>query len=90
MSDEKLTSMLYDRNQIQTIIDHGFNYHLPGVTVDMIAKLVNEVGAPTYNRTPIFTTKKRRISKKWTVQNGSYCVISRQPRSLKRRYRQIN
>ena len=52
----------YELDDFQQIINEGFDCGLPQDTISMISLLAEEVGAPTYVKTPVF--EKRDIHKK--------------------------
>ena len=45
---------IYNYNDIENISNEGFELHLPEETVNYIALIAEQVGDPTYIRTPIF------------------------------------
>ena len=52
----------YDMNDYEEITNAGFICNLTQDTLDMISKLSEQVGAPTYIKTPIFLKKESRVS----------------------------
>jgi len=52
----------YDMNDYEEITNAGFICNLTQETLDMISKLSEQVGAPTYIKTPIFLKKESRVS----------------------------
>ena len=54
----------YTIDDFTDIEDGGFKYELPKETIDIINTLSDMVGAPSYNKTPIFIKKDRRSLKK--------------------------
>ena len=60
---------IYNFNDIENISNEGFELHLPEETVNYIALIAEQVGDPTYIRTPIFYKKsKKKQSKQLTVE----------------------
>lgn len=54
--------MKYNLNDFKVIISGGFDVTLPDFTISTINELANQVGSPTYIRTPIFQ-KLESVSK---------------------------
>jgi hypothetical protein len=52
----------YDMNDYEEITNAGFICNLTQDTLDMISKLSEQVGAPTYIKTPIFLKKESRVA----------------------------
>jgi hypothetical protein len=52
----------YDINDYEEITNAGFICNLTQDTLDMISKLSEQVGAPTYIKTPIFLKKESRVA----------------------------
>jgi hypothetical protein len=52
----------YSLQDFRTIISNGFQFELPDVTLKLINELSNEVGSPTYVKTPIFQKKENLLS----------------------------
>jgi hypothetical protein len=52
----------YDMNDYEEITNAGFICNLTQETLDMISKLSEQVGAPTYIKTPIFLKKESRVA----------------------------
>jgi len=52
----------YDMNDYEEITNAGFICNLTQETLDIISKLSEQVGAPTYIKTPIFLKKESRVS----------------------------
>lgn len=52
----------YSLQDFRTIISNGFQFELPDVTLKLINELSNEVGSPTYVKTPIFQKKEMLLS----------------------------
>jgi hypothetical protein len=52
----------YDMNDYEEITNAGFICNLTQKTLDIISKLSEQVGAPTYIKTPIFLKKESRIA----------------------------
>ena len=48
---------LYTLDYINDIIFNGFNYNISDNVTDIISSLSQEVGAPNYTKTPVFTKK---------------------------------
>ena len=60
---EALKKMIqYDMNDYEEITNAGFICNLTQKTLDIISKLSEQVGAPTYIKTPIFLKKDTRIA----------------------------
>lgn len=60
---------IYNFNDIENISNEGFELHLPEETVNYIALIAEQVGDPTYIRTPIFYKKsKKKQSKQLTAE----------------------
>ena len=53
---------LYDLGDFEKIINQGFVCGLPEETIDIISLLAEEVGAPSYVKTPVF--EKREVYRK--------------------------
>ena len=51
----------YDMNDYDEIMNAGFLCNLTQETLDIISKLSEQVGAPTYIKTPIFLKKESRV-----------------------------
>ena len=49
-----MTNMRYTLEQIKTISFNGFNFEFSTETMDLISKLAQQVGSPSYIKTPIF------------------------------------
>jgi hypothetical protein len=54
----------YNLSHVFDIINTGFEYNLPDKTIDVISLLSEQVGAPSYVRTPIFNKKDNKRKKK--------------------------
>lgn len=52
----------YDMNDYEEIMNAGFICNLTQDTLDIISKLSEQVGAPTYIKTPIFLKKESRVA----------------------------
>ena len=52
----------YDMNDYEEITNAGFICNLTQETLDIISKLSEQVGAPTYIKTPIFLKKESRVA----------------------------
>jgi len=52
----------YDMNDYEEITNAGFICNLTQDTLDIISKLSEQVGAPTYIKTPIFLKKESRVA----------------------------
>jgi len=61
---------IYSEADIITIRNNGFDFTLPEETIDTISKISDQVGAPSYIKTPIFP--KSRTNKKNNVSNAPY------------------
>ena len=60
---EALKKMIqYDMNDYEEITNAGFICNLTQKTLDIISKLSEQVGAPTYIKTPIFLKKDTRVA----------------------------
>ena len=57
-------SIRYTLDDFIEIEEDGFVYNLPEETLELINKLSDMVGAPSYNKTPIFLKKEKRVNKK--------------------------
>ena len=57
----------YDLDDFEDIINNGFVCTLPSETISIISTLAEEVGAPTYVKTPVF--EKRDMHKKRRIGN---------------------
>ena len=65
---EALKKMIqYDMNDYEEITNAGFICNLTQKTLDIISKLSEQVGAPTYIKTPIFLKKDTRVAGKHRV-----------------------
>jgi len=69
----------YDLSDFEDIMNQGFTCMLPSETIDIISTLAEEVGAPTYVKTPVF--EKRDIYKK--RRNGSQNVSDTEWESIR-------
>ena len=69
----------YDLSDFEDIINQGFACALPNDTINMISTLAEEVGAPTYVKTPVF--EKRDMYKK--RRNGSQNVSDTEWESIR-------
>jgi hypothetical protein len=49
----------YSLKDFQNIIFNGFQLELPNTTLKLINELSNEVGSPTYIKTPIFQKREQ-------------------------------
>jgi hypothetical protein len=59
---EVLKKMIqYDMNDYEEIMNAGFTCNLTQETLNIISKLSEQVGAPTYIKTPIFLKKEGRV-----------------------------
>ena len=66
----------YDLNNIDGIINEGFEYTLPTDTVALISLLSEQVGAPSYVRTPIFNKKDiKRKRKNQEISDADWDAI---------------
>ncbi|MHA2082115.1 MAG: hypothetical protein ACXABD_00035 [Candidatus Thorarchaeota archaeon] len=61
----------YDLNDFQDIINQGFVCSLPEDTINIISLLAEEVGAPTYVKTPVFEKREMHKKKKGATQSVS-------------------
>jgi hypothetical protein len=59
---------IYNFNDIENISNEGFELHLPEETVNYIALIAEQVGDPTYIRTPIFYKKSKKKTKQPTAE----------------------
>jgi len=59
---------IYNFNDIENISNEGFELHLPEETVNYIALIAEQVGDPTYIRTPIFYKKSKKKTKQLTAE----------------------
>jgi len=59
---------IYNFNDIENISNEGFELHLPEETVNYIALIAEQVGDPTYIRTPIFYKKSKKKQIKLTPE----------------------
>jgi len=59
---------IYNFNDIENISNEGFELHLPEETVNYIALIAEQVGDPTYIRTPIFYKKSKKKTKQLTSE----------------------
>lgn len=62
---------LYDLGDFEKIINQGFVCGLPEETIDIISLLAEEVGAPSYVKTPVFEKREVYRKKKCNSQNVS-------------------
>jgi hypothetical protein len=62
MTEAEKKMIQYDMNDYEEITNAGFICNLTQDTLDMISKLSEQVGAPTYIKTPIFLKKESRVS----------------------------
>ena len=62
MTDVVKKMIQYDINDYEEITNAGFICNLTQETLDIISKLSEQVGAPTYIKTPIFLKKESRVS----------------------------
>lgn len=62
MSEAEKKMIQYDMNDYEEITNAGFICNLTQDTLDIISKLSEQVGAPTYIKTPIFLKKESRVS----------------------------
>ena len=53
-----IMDMIYNINDFNEVIFKGIHYELPKETIDLINNLAQQVGAPTYIKTPIFTKRE--------------------------------
>jgi len=65
---------IYNFNDIENISNEGFELHLPEETVNYIALIAEQVGDPTYIRTPIFykKSKKKQIKQLTAEEIGNF------------------
>ena len=49
-----MTTMRYTLEQIKTISFNGFDFNFPSETMQLISSLAQQVGSPSYIKTPIF------------------------------------
>ena len=61
-------TQVYTETEIINIQEEGFNFTLPKSCIDIIAKISEEVGAPSYVRTPTFPKPIRK--KKMQTQSS--------------------
>jgi len=54
----------YSQPEIDEIINNGFDFKLPDITISMIADISEKVGAPSYIKTPVFHKKRKEEKKK--------------------------
>jgi hypothetical protein len=62
MTDVVKKMIQYDMNDYEEITNAGFICNLTQETLDIISKLSEQVGAPTYIKTPIFLKKESRVA----------------------------
>ena len=62
MTEAVKNMIQYDMNDYEEITNAGFICNLTQKTLDIISKLSEQVGAPTYIKTPIFLKKESRIA----------------------------
>lgn len=62
MTEAAKKMILYDMNNYEEVTNAGFICNLKQETLDIISKLSEQVGAPTYIKTPIFLKKESRVS----------------------------
>ena len=62
MTEAAKKMILYDMNNYEEVTNAGFICNLKQETLDIISKLSEQVGAPTYIKTPIFLKKEIRVS----------------------------
>ena len=66
----------YDLDNIDGIINEGFEYTLPTDTIALISLLSEQVGAPSYVRTPIFNKKDvKRKRKNQEISDADWDAI---------------
>lgn len=63
-------TMIYNENDIINIRNSGFDFTLPDETIKIISRISEEVGAPSYIKTPIFP--KSKGLKKKNISNAPY------------------
>ena len=51
----------YSLKDFQDIIFNGFQFELPDSTLKLVNELSNEVGSPTYVKTPIFQKRESAV-----------------------------
>ena len=66
-----VVSKTYDITFFESILWEGFQFEVPQTTMDIISKIADEVGAPNYVKTPIFTKDKNNNSHKHRNKNDS-------------------
>ena len=62
MTEAAKKMIIYDMNNYEEVTNAGFICNLKQETLDIISKLSEQVGAPTYIKTPIFLKKESRVS----------------------------
>jgi hypothetical protein len=62
MTEAVKNMIQYDMNDYEEITNAGFICNLTQKTLDIISKLSEQVGAPTYIKTPIFLKKESRVA----------------------------
>lgn len=63
----------YTLTDFDRIICNGFEYSVPQSIVDMVSKLADQVGAPTYIKTPVFPKGKSAAASSLLTGVGSGC-----------------
>lgn len=65
------TMMRYNLTDFHNITFNGFDIKLPEETLSIISEIAQQVGSPTYIRTPIFAKKENTTSTSSSVKYGS-------------------
>ena len=71
-------SYTYTIEDVNNIIENGFEYTLPEKTIKLIQTLSEKVGAPSYIKTPIFNKKnynKRNKNKSENISDDDWKSI---------------
>lgn len=53
-----MTNQCYSLQDFQNIMFQGFHFELPPQTIQLITELTNQVGSPTYVKTPVFMKRE--------------------------------
>ena len=56
-------TLQYDIEKYEEIKNEGFSIELPEYTINIVNQLAEQVGAPTYNKTPVFENREYKKKK---------------------------
>jgi len=65
------TMMIYNLTDFHNITFNGFEIKLPEDTLSIISEIAQQVGSPTYIRTPIFAKKENTMLSSSSIKYGS-------------------